>query len=61
MVWWERLTRCYWPYTEPRDFSFKQNPAAFKALFTLAMGMTFSLSMLSLAPCLKVREKTFWV
>jgi hypothetical protein len=38
VVWWERLTRCYLAYTEPKDLSFKQKQAAFKALFTLAMG-----------------------
>jgi hypothetical protein len=38
VVWWERLTRCYLAYTEPKDLSFKQKQAAFKTLFTLAMG-----------------------
>ena len=35
---WERLTRCYLAYTEPKDLSFKQKQAAFKILFTLGMG-----------------------
>ena len=38
VVWWERLTRCYLAYTEPKDLSFKQKQAAFKILFTLGMG-----------------------
>jgi len=38
IVWWERLTRCYLAYTEPKDLSFKQKQAAFKILFTLGMG-----------------------
>ena len=37
-MWWERLTRCYLAYTEPKDLSFKQKQAAFKILFTLGMG-----------------------
>jgi len=38
VVWWERLTRCYLAYTEPKDLSFEQKRAAFKILFTLGMG-----------------------
>jgi hypothetical protein len=38
VVWWERLTRCYVAYTEPKDLSHKQKQAAFKILFTLGMG-----------------------
>ena len=36
--WWERLTRCYLAYSEARDLSAGQKLAAFKVLFTLAMG-----------------------
>ena len=36
--WWERLTRCYRTYTEPKDLSFNQKQAAFKVLFTLGIG-----------------------
>ena len=38
VVWWERLTRCYLAYTEPKDLSFKQKQAAFKVLFDLGVG-----------------------
>ena len=38
VVWWERLTRCYLVYTEPKDLSQEQKQAAFKILFTLGMG-----------------------
>jgi hypothetical protein len=38
VIWWERLTRCYLTYTEPKDLSFKQKQAAFRILFTLGMG-----------------------
>jgi hypothetical protein len=38
VIWWERLTRCYQAYTEPKDLSLKQKQAAFKILFTLGMG-----------------------
>ena len=27
VVWWERLTRCYLAYTEPKDLSYKQKQA----------------------------------
>src|SRR4051812_29787685 len=36
--WWERLTRCYRAYTEPKDLSFNQKQAAFRVLLTLGMG-----------------------
>jgi hypothetical protein len=42
VVWWERLTRCYLAYTEPKDLSFKQKQAPFKILFTLGIGTIFS-------------------
>src|SRR5215469_14966540 len=42
VVWWERLTRCYLAYTEPKDLSFKQKQAAFKVLFNLGMGNDLS-------------------
>ena len=38
VVWWERLTRRYLAYTEPKDLSLKQKQSAFKILFTLGMG-----------------------
>src|ERR1700722_5876115 len=38
VLWWERLTRCYLGYTEPKDLSQEQKQAAFKILFTLGMG-----------------------
>jgi hypothetical protein len=38
VMWWERLTRCYLSYKEPKDLSFKQKQAAFKILFALGMG-----------------------
>jgi hypothetical protein len=38
VMWWERLTRCYLAYTEPRDLSLQQKQAAFKILFTMGMG-----------------------
>jgi hypothetical protein len=38
VIWWERLTRCYLGYTEPKDLSREQKQAAFKVLFTLGMG-----------------------
>jgi len=38
VLWWERLTRCYLAYVEPKDLSMKQKQAAFKILFTLGMG-----------------------
>jgi hypothetical protein len=42
VVWWERMTRCYLAYSEPKDLSFKQRHAAFKILFSLGMGNDIS-------------------
>ncbi len=36
--WWDRLTRCYLAYTEPKELSLEQKRTAFKILFTLGMG-----------------------
>ena len=38
VLWWERLTRCYLEYTEPKDLSPEQKQAVFRILFTLGMG-----------------------
>lgn len=38
VMWWERLTRCYLAYTEPKTLSLPQRQSAFKILFTVGMG-----------------------
>jgi hypothetical protein len=38
VMWWERLTRCYLGFAEPKDLSPKQKQVVFRILFKLAMG-----------------------
>ena len=61
VVWWERLTRCYLAYTEPKDLSFKQKQAAFKVLFNLGMATTCVTSAPGSPACPSGHAKKSWV
>ena len=60
VVWWERLTRCYLAYTEPKDLSFKQKQAAFKVFSRWGWATTLRVWGWNLSACHREQQKSCW-